>query len=216
MNDANPLHLTGAELDHPRHVCAFFNSEDEEYNVLLPFIKDGFVRGHKAVHVVSHQRHDRHINELRSVGIDAAEAERLGQLDLRFATEVYLDGGRFDQDRMLQAFEHIAACRERAFPANRIVCQMDWASHHPSCIHDVIEFEARVNHLWSRYNDTVVCVYDLAKFSSETILDVMRTHPIIIVGGTIQKNPFFVPPDQFLRDLRDRAFRQLSSQARTS
>jgi hypothetical protein len=32
----------------------------------------------------------------------------------------------------------------------------------------------------------------------------MRTHPMIIIGGILQENPFFVPPDEFLRELRAR------------
>jgi hypothetical protein len=32
----------------------------------------------------------------------------------------------------------------------------------------------------------------------------MRTHPMIIIGGMLQENPFFVPPDEFLRELRER------------
>ena len=32
----------------------------------------------------------------------------------------------------------------------------------------------------------------------------MRTHPMIVIGGILQENPFFVPPDQFLRQLRER------------
>jgi hypothetical protein len=32
----------------------------------------------------------------------------------------------------------------------------------------------------------------------------MRTHPMIIIGGILQENPFFVPPDEFLRELRNR------------
>jgi len=35
-------------------------------------------------------------------------------------------------------------------------------------------------------------------------VDIMRTHPMIIIGGILQENPFFVPPDQFLRELRER------------
>jgi hypothetical protein len=35
-------------------------------------------------------------------------------------------------------------------------------------------------------------------------VDIMRTHPMIIVGGLLQRNPFFVPPDEFLRQLRAR------------
>jgi hypothetical protein len=32
----------------------------------------------------------------------------------------------------------------------------------------------------------------------------MRTHPMIVVGGILQENPFFVPPDEFLGELRSR------------
>ena len=32
----------------------------------------------------------------------------------------------------------------------------------------------------------------------------MRTHPMVVVGGVLQQNPFFVPPDEFLRELRAR------------
>jgi hypothetical protein len=32
----------------------------------------------------------------------------------------------------------------------------------------------------------------------------MRTHPMIIIGGLLQENAFFVPPDEFLRELRQR------------
>ncbi len=35
-------------------------------------------------------------------------------------------------------------------------------------------------------------------------MDIMRTHPMIIIGGILQENPFFVPPDEFLRKLRER------------
>jgi hypothetical protein len=36
-------------------------------------------------------------------------------------------------------------------------------------------------------------------------MDILRTHPMVIVGGVLRENPFFVPPDEFLRELRQRA-----------
>jgi hypothetical protein len=36
-------------------------------------------------------------------------------------------------------------------------------------------------------------------------MDVLRTHPMVIIGGLLQVNPFFVPPDEFLLELRGRA-----------
>jgi hypothetical protein len=37
------------------------------------------------------------------------------------------------------------------------------------------------------------------------VIDIMRTHPLIIIGAVLQENPFFVPPDEFLRELQERA-----------
>jgi hypothetical protein len=47
--------------------------------------------------------------------------------------------------------------------------------------------------------------YDLQKFSASMVMDIMRTHPMVIIGGLMQENPFFVPPDEFLQELRARS-----------
>jgi hypothetical protein len=210
-----PIRLAGSRLDETRHVCAFFNSDDEEYRVLLPFIKDGFECGDKAVHVLCpDQRHD-HLQRLTAAGIDSTVAEQSGQLEIRINTEAYLQDGRFDQDRMLAAFEQMAGDNtKQGFPLSRICCRMDWAAEDRSYIDDLVEFEARVNEVWRRHNNAVICTYQLGKFGGETVVDIMRTHPMIIIGGILQRNPFFVPPEDFLRELRERrAGRSTSSGA---
>jgi len=200
-----PIRLAGSQLDESRHVCAFFNSDDEEYRVLLPFIKDGFECGDRAVHVLNpDQRHD-HLRRLTAAGIDSTVAEQRGQLEVRINTEAYLRDGRFDQDRMLAAFEQMSSGNAKGgFPLSRICCRMDWAVADRSYIDDVVEFESRVNEVWRRHDDAVICTYQLGKFGGETVVDIMRTHPMIIIGGILQRNPFFVPPEDFLRELRER------------
>ena len=37
-----------------------------------------------------------------------------------------------------------------------------------------------------------------------TVVDIMRTHPMVIIGGMLQRNPFYVPPEQFLLEQRRR------------
>jgi len=202
---AAPIPFAGSHLSDVRHVCAFFNSEDEEYRVLLPFIKDGFECGDKAVHVVNpHQRHD-HLRRLTEAGIDVDAAKRRGQFELRTNTEAYLRDGHFDPDRMLEVFEQLASGNaEGGFPLSRIVCRMDWAADDQSHIDKLVAFESRVNDVWSRHDDAVICVYDLAKFGGDMVVDMMRTHPMVIIGGILQQNPFFVPPEEFLGELRER------------
>ncbi len=207
-----PISLAGAQLGEVRHVCAFFNNADEEYRVLLPFIKDGFECGDKAVHVVNpNQRHD-HLRRLASVGIDPAAAEQSGQLEVRINTEAYLREGHFDKDRMLAVFEQMASGNAKgSFPLSRICCRMDWAMEDRSYIDDLVEFESRVNDVWRRHDDAVICTYHLGKFGGDTVVDIMRTHPMVIIGGILRRNPFFVPPEEFLPDLRERRAMRTSS-----
>src|SRR5258706_8096094 len=93
--DAARISLAGASLEDTRHVCAFFTSDDEEYGMPLPFIKDGFEQGDKAIHIV--------------------------KPDCRSA-ETYLRGSSFDQERMLGVFEGLADMIPRnPFPSERFI-----------------------------------------------------------------------------------------------
>ncbi len=200
-----PIPFAGAQLDQTRHVCAFFNNDDEEYRVLLPFIKDGFQCGHKAIHVVNPDQRQDHLRRLGAIGIDAAAAQQRGQLELRINTDVYLPDGRFDPDRMISAFEQLASGNSGGeYPLSRIYCRMDWAVQDQSQVDDVIEFESRVNDVWRRREDAVICTYHLDQFRGDEVIDIMRTHPMVIIGGILQQNPFYIPPDEFLQELRQR------------
>jgi hypothetical protein len=200
-----PIPFAGSELDETRHVCAFFNNDDEEYRVLLPFIKDGLRCGHKAIHVVNPDKRQDHLRRLAAAEIDTAAVQQNGQLELRINTEVYLPDGRFDQDRMLAVFEQLASGNAPGgFPLSRICCRMDWVRDDQSFVDDVIEFEARVNDVWRRHEDAVICTYHLGQFGGEAVVDIMRTHPMVIIGGILQQNPFFVPPEEFLHEFRQR------------
>ena len=42
------------------------------------------------------------------------------------------------------------------------------------------------------------------RFNGADVLDVMRTHPAAIIGDVLQHNPFYIPPEQMLKELRER------------
>jgi len=206
MPPTRPISLAGSQLGAVRHVCAFFANDDEEYRVLLPFIREGLSCGDKAVQVINPEAHEEHVQRLANAGIDSTAHQQSGRLQIRINTEVYLRDGRFDQDRMLVAFDEMAISARSAegFPMSRIVCRMDWASGDQSHIEDVIEFESRVDDVWRRHDDVVICTYHLAKLTGDAVIDIMRTHPMVIIGGHLQQNPFFTRPEEFLPEYRKR------------
>ncbi len=123
-----PIRFAGAELDARRHVCAFFDSREEEYPILLPFIKEGVERGEKAFHIVDPALRPDHILRLEKAGIDVTAAERRGQIAVRTWEQAYLRGGHFDQNAMLSLLEEVLETGpQEGFPLTRLVAHMEWA-----------------------------------------------------------------------------------------
>jgi hypothetical protein len=195
----------GATLGQHRHICAFFNDFDEQHRVLRSFIKEGFDRGDKAFHIVDPELWEDHLRQLTEAGIDVGQAMGTGQLELRRWQDAYLRNDRFDEDAMLALLEEVLQSGEAAgYPLTRFVSRVETALVDKAGVDSWLEYETRVNYVVPKYDDPVICTYDLSKFSASMVMDMMRTHPVVIIGGVVQENPFFVPPDQFLLELRER------------
>jgi hypothetical protein len=199
------VHCAGASLGQHRHICAFFNDLDEQHRVLRSFIKEGFERGDKAFHIMDPELWEDHLKRLADAGIDVRQAMGTGQLELRRWQDAYLRDDRFDQDAMLGLLEEVfQSGAASSYPLIRFVSRVEWALVDKAGRDNWLEYETRVNYVMAKYDNPAICTYDLSKFSASVLIDIMRTHPVVIIGGVLQENPFFVPPDQFLLELRER------------
>lgn len=153
---AKPVHLGGAVLERSRHVCAFFNSREEEYETLLPYIAEGFNHGDKAYHIVESAHRPQHRRKLQAAGIDTAAAEARGQLDIRAWEDAYLRDGHFSQERMLALIEQVLqAGKRQGYPLTRLVANMEWALEDRPGVEDLVEYETRLNYVLPKYDDAV-------------------------------------------------------------
>jgi hypothetical protein len=203
--DGDSVQFAGSTLGQRRHICAFFNSIDEQHRVLGSFIKEGFDQGDKAFHLVDPEQREDHLRRLAETGINVQEAMGTGQLEVRPWQDGPLRGGRFDQDNWVASFEQaLQSGPEAGYVHTRFLSQMEWALGDLPGVEDLIEFETRVNYVVPKYDHAVICTYDLSKFGASVVMDALRTHPVVIIGGLLQENPFFVSPDQFLLEIRER------------
>ncbi len=202
----HPVELAGVNIAGQNHVCAFFNTMDEEHRVLRSFYKGGFELGEKATHIVDAENREAYLKRLAEAGLNVQELMDTGRLELVPWTDMYVRDHRFDQDAMLASVEKLIQSGAAAgYTRTRLVGHhMDWLFHDKPAVNSLVEYEARLNHILSKYNDPVICNYDSSKFSASVAMDIMRTHPLVIIGGLLRENPFFVPPDQFLEELRER------------
>src|SRR4030081_3458152 len=198
VTNGGSVRCASGSVGQHRHICAFFNSIDEEHRVLRSFIKDGFDRDERALHIVDPELREDHLRRLSEAGIDVEEAIGTGQLDVRLWQDAYHREGRFDQDAMLALIEEElqsgAATGSRRI---RLLAHMEWSLLDKPGVDDLLEYETRLNYVIPKYDDPVICTYDLSKFCASVVMDTLRTHPVVIIGGLLQENPFFVPPEQF-------------------
>jgi DNA-binding CsgD family transcriptional regulator len=205
---SHTFRLTGSMLGARPHICAFFNTPDDEYRALLPFIKEGFAIGEKAVHTVDPGRRDHHIQRLSSAGIDVDSLCRNSQLELRDWCNTHLRTGRFVASDTLELFQQLVRdARRGGFPLVRFVTEMEWFLQTEMNTDELLEYEARANDVWMRPDGPihpVICTYDLNRFRADVVADAMRTHPMVLIGGVLQENPFFVQPEELLKRPREK------------
>jgi hypothetical protein len=140
------------------------------------------------------------LERLDQVAVASSPADQLAVLAAR---EVYLTDCGFDLEAMLDfyAAELEGIAQGSAYGCVRTFGEMTWALRDVPGVEDLLVYEARVNQVLARHPDTAIslCVYDVDRFDGEVIVGILRTHPKVALSGTILDNPFFIPPQEFLR-----------------
>jgi hypothetical protein len=203
MNGARKsVRLFGENLDEGMHICTFFRTSAEKYRVLMPFIREGMEQGDRAFHVVNPSFRSEHAQRIAEAAIDSVRAELEGQLKIVGWDEAYLRGGSFNQSAMLSLLPVLLNDgRTRGFPVTRFIADMEWVLNDPGALGRLLEYECRANLALPRAGDIVLCAYELDKFGAAIVIDALRTHPIVLIGGIVQRNPFYVPPEELLKEL---------------
>ena len=206
MNDARKsVRLFGEHLDEGMHICTFFHTSEERYRVLMPFICEGMEQGDRAFHIVNPALRREHAQRIAEAGIDTARAEVEGQLEIIGWDDTYLRNGSFNRNAMLSLLPTLLnKGRNRGFPITRFIADVAWVLNTPGALNQLLEYECRVNLALPKAGDIVICSYDLDRVDAAMVIAAMRTHPIVLIGGIVQRNPFYVPPEELLRELNER------------
>ena len=204
-SSAAPIPFAGSMLREHRHVCAFFCSVDDEYNTLLPFICDGLNCGQRAFHVLPERHVDDHVTRLRSAGIDVDAAQRSRQLEIALPQDTYLRTGRFDKEDMLNLIQQVLQNgTSLGYPLTRMIAHPETALDDWKSRNDWAEYEMRLNSVLSNFDDPVICTFDVNLLNTALAIDILRTHPVVVMGGVLVENSFFTKPEDFLREVTER------------
>ena len=202
------------------HACMLYKKHAEQFSVVIPFIRIGMERGEKNMYISDDNTAQGVIDEMRRQGIDVDTAVKSGRLVIITKKDAYLKQGYFNPDWMIQFLkETTLAAISEGYPALRVAGEMDWALAGDPGAERLMEYEAKLNYFFPKYDCMAICQYDNNRFPSETVLDMIHTHPLVIHEKTICKNFYFMHPDAFLKkesteDKADRFLENILGHAR--
>jgi signal transduction histidine kinase len=84
------------------------------------------------------------------------------------------------------------------FSALRVTGETEWVVRGGQGLERWMEYESKLTHALSENNCSALCQYNRRHFPPEVILDVIRTHPVVVYRGTVCRNLYYVPADEFL------------------
>jgi signal transduction histidine kinase len=184
--------------DHD-HLCLIYHSERERFAAILPYVQIGLHQGEQCFYIADDETSSSVVSAMCEYGIDVDPAVKSGQLTFIHAKKSYLETGSFDPDRMIQFLQKaIDLSKAAGFSSFRITGDMTWILERKSGIMPIMDYEAKLNRLFSENNATAICQYNKELFPAAMIRDVIQTHPKVIIGSRVYKNVFFIPPNEFL------------------
>jgi hypothetical protein len=77
---------------------------------------------------------------------------------------------------------------------------MSWALRDFRGVDELIGYESELNRFIPRYPQAFLCLYELNRFGGQIVVDLLRTHPQILLGGMVLENPHYSTPDEFLSE----------------
>lgn len=187
--------LPGVTMEVGDHICAFYRGDQDRDSILLPYLRSGLEAGHNCICVL-----DRSEPEViwAALGDHGADSKHLSLLR---SEQSYLLGGRFSPEDMLAFWDRAAraACDTDGFVLIRAVGEMTWALRDLPGVDSLVSYEAQLNRFLPKYPQTILCLYDLEQFNhGEILIDILRTHPKVLMSGMVIDNPWYVEPDEFL------------------
>lgn len=198
MNKHTGFTVCGTHVEGPMHICAFVDSRDQQYDILLPWLQEGLACGDCLLAITDPSTTVDHAERLRKHGIDAAALDAQGHKLSLTSNDCYVQNGRFSAEDMYTILaQQVDKAEQQGFTKVRGFGEMQWARDGLPGTEELIEYESRLNYLNTRL--LAICVYDVNDLDGRTIMDILNTHPKVIMGGRIHENPYYIHPDEFLK-----------------
>ncbi|HCI81918.1 MAG TPA: hypothetical protein DHW02_19765 [Ktedonobacter sp.] len=184
------------------HICQLYSKVTETPGVTARLFKVGLLHKEKCLFAAAPAQVKELREELRKLQLDVDELQQSGQLLLYEEREPFLVGGkRFDPYFLLSSHQtFIAQALREEWQAVRISIDMTWLTKDIATPEQILKYEAASDAVFTFQNAPIIALmhYDHGKLLPSLIVEMLKLHPISVVGKYIRRNPFYLNSEQYM------------------
>ncbi len=179
------------------HICFLNETALDLQTVLSHQLSQGLERDEKLLYI-SHENNLETIQILlKDIGVNANDYLQSGQLEIIDWNDFYISEGTFDSNKLIDRLRqetNQAVAGGRSIL--RVISEMTWTNQSSDDIDLLREYETIIDKFSHSSPCIFTCLYDMGRFESEVLMDVLRRHPKVALDKEIYENDYYIPPEK--------------------
>ena len=183
------------------HILQLYNRVTEISGVTARLVEVGLTSQEKCLFAGSPPSVQEMEQALSKAGVEVSEAQEAGQLVFISERESLLVNKRFDPYHLLSTHQtFIAQALREGWKAVRISMDMTWLTQDVATPEQILKYEAASDAVFTFQNAPIIALmhYDYSKLPGALVVELLKLHPIAVVGKFIKRNPYYLNSEQYL------------------
>ncbi|HYL42443.1 MAG TPA: MEDS domain-containing protein [Ktedonobacteraceae bacterium] len=184
------------------HICQLYSKVTEIPGVTARLLRVGLSLSEKCLFAAAPAQVKELREEMQKLQIDVDACIESGQLVLHEEREVFLAAGkRFDPYFLLSSHQtFIAQALREGWQAVRISIDMSWLAKDLATPEQILKYEAAADAVFTFQNAPIIALmhYDHGKLLPTLVVEMLKLHPISVVGKYIKRNPYYLNSEQYM------------------
>jgi uncharacterized protein YifN (PemK superfamily) len=64
-----------------------------------------------------------------------------------------------------------------------------------------LRYESELNYFVPHFPQVLLCLYDIAEIDGRLLVEIIKTHPMVLIGDTVLENLYYVDPDSYTPEI---------------
>ncbi|HLI68805.1 MAG TPA: MEDS domain-containing protein [Ktedonobacteraceae bacterium] len=184
------------------HICQLYSKVNEIPKVTAYLMRVGLASSEKCMFAAAPAQVAEFREELEKLQVNVDAVIAGGQMVLCEEREMLLaNGKRFDPYTLLSSHQtFIAQALREGWHAVRISIDMTWLTREVASPEQILKYEAASDAVFTFQNAPIIALmhYDHSKLLPSLVVEMLKLHPIAVVGKYIKRNPYYLNSEQYM------------------